>query len=316
MRCDASRVVLLSGATEANHAVVRFHHRQPGVILSTAIEHASLANALNETEPQTLHQLPLKPSGVIQIEALKAHLSRGQVRLISLHAAHNESGVLQPWEAIAPLAQQAAAAVHLDASQWLGKAPLDGLAQAADWVTASAHKFGGPKGAGFLLIPESASGCVLRSGGGQESGHRSGTEDVAGVAAMVAALEAAEANRSCRMAGWQAGRDALEARLQQSLPGTQVFGSGANRLANTSLLVMPRFDSARWVSRLDQLGIEVSSGSACKAAASRTLRISAWDASEADWQQLAQALERVSAALITDADQAKGNRTTVIQLDD
>jgi cysteine desulfurase len=136
----------------------------------------------------------LDGNGVVQLERLEALLTDGAIGAVSVMAANNETGVVQPWREISALCRRHRVAYHCDASQWLGKLPSTGLG-AAGWVTATAHKFGGPKGTGFLVLPEQAEGFRSQQGGEQERGHRAGTEDFPGIAAMVAALADAEATK-------------------------------------------------------------------------------------------------------------------------
>src|SRR5690606_35232313 len=131
-----------------------------------------------------------------------------------------------------------------DASQWLGKLPGGGLG-AVDWVFGSAHKFGGPKGAGFLQRAVDADGLVVRSGGGQQRGHRGGTEDYPGVAAMVAALRDAEQRKVFLESERVRWRETFERELAAALPGTRVVGAGADRLWNTVSLLLPEGENSR-----------------------------------------------------------------------
>jgi cysteine desulfurase len=196
-----------------------------------------------------------------------------------------------------------------DASQWWGKRPAAALAGLPAVVVGCAHKFGGPKGVGFVRLPGPAgSGGVWsgQTGGPQEWGRRAGTEDVAGVAAMVAALEWAEE----RMPGVAGPRDAFERAL-----GWPVVAGDRSRLWNTSLVVAPRHSNKRWLARLSQRGIQCSTGSACSSggegdsqvlaamglepdAMRRVLRFSSgWTTTEDDWHTLLAAVRAVEREL-------------------
>jgi cysteine desulfurase len=204
------------------------------------------------------------------------------------------------------------AAFFCDASQWLGKLSAAGLGE-ADWVIGSAHKFGGPKGVGFFLAAEGAQDFHAQHGGGQEHGHRAGTENFPGVAAMVAVLAEAETKRVLLETERLRWRETFERTLPAALPGVRVVGAGAERLWNTVSLILPHGENTRWVARLDKRGFQVSTGSACATAKEgpshvlaamgyspeetrRVIRASAgWETAETDWPKLAQALVEVSA---------------------
>jgi cysteine desulfurase len=205
-------------------------------------------------------------------------------------------------------------AYFCDAAQWLGKVAAGGLG-GAGWIIASAHKFGGPKGAGFLVFPDQAEGFHAQRGGEQEGGRRAGTEDYPAVAAMVAALAGAENVQVPREAECRRHRDAFLAHLRTTLPGARVVGAGAERLWNTVSLLLPHSENHRWVLKLDRRGFPVSTGSACatgregpshvRAAmklspdeARRVIRISAgWETTGEDWRRLAAALAETEAEL-------------------
>jgi cysteine desulfurase len=174
-----------------------------------------------------------------------------------------------------------------------------------------------------MLLPESEDGCRLLSGGVQEAGHRAGTEDVAAVLAMVAALAHARSQGSNL-------RDTFVERVSQAIPGARLVGAGAARLWNTVSIIMPQHQSVRWIRLLEKAGFLLSAGSACstgqstvshvllemgvdEAAAGRVLRISAGSETTAeDWQALAEALVGTYQLL---SDEAKSSTATVISID-
>jgi cysteine desulfurase len=229
-------------------------------------------------------------------------------------AANNETGVIQPWREIAGDCRQYSVPIVCDATQWLGKLPSSALGD-ADFVLGSAHKFGGPKGSGFLVIPEgpSSRGFCALVGGGQQDGHRAGTEDWPSVAALIAALAEADATASTvAISQRQSWRDSFEAGLIDAIPGCRIASLDAPRLWNTVLIILPFGESQRWVTKLDKRGWEVSTTAACAAAAGhgsatllsmgataaesrRALRFSAgWGTSQADWNGLLEALREVA----------------------
>ena len=225
-------------------------------------------------------------------------------------AANNETGEVFAWQRWLAGGEREDGHRRLcDASQWWGKRPAAELAGIRAVVVGCAHKFGGPKGVGFVRLPEpvdAAGGWSGQNGGPQEHGRRAGTEDVAGVAAMVAAREWAED----RMPGEAGPRDAFEESL-----GWPVVAGDRPRLWNTSLVVAPRHSNKRWLARLSQRGIQCSTGSACSSgkdgdsqvlaamglepdAMRRVLRFSSgWATTDDDWHDLLAALRAVEREL-------------------
>ena len=213
------------------------------------------------------------------------------------------------------LCRSARVSYFCDAVQWIGKHLAPGqLCRRCGAAVASGHKFGGPKGTGFLILGDEWRGLKVAAGGAQEIGSRAGTENLPGILAMVTALET-RCGQTIEQDSLSA-RDRFEARLQEHWPDELVIhGSGALRSWNTSLMAMPAHRADRWISRLDRFGFQVSNGSACSSGkagpspvlramgvdpevARRTLRISSgWETSSADWDQLFQAMLEVRALL-------------------
>jgi len=239
---------------------------------------------------------------------LEQELSAARPAAIALMAANNETGVLQPWREVRDLCRDRGIPFICDAAQWIGKLPATGFGD-CDFVSGCAHKFGGPKGAGFLKVPAQGRFHASTVGGRQEEGRRAGTENVPGVLSMMAAL----AKRAGQLADGVDVRHRLrsgfEARLLEALPGSEIVGAGSERLWNTVSALMPEGDCRqRWVVKLDKAGHAVSTGSACasgkeeashvltamgldEAQASRALRFSSgWETGEEDWDALLRAL--------------------------
>lgn len=313
--CDEpERIIFTSGATEANNAVLAHAARGEGAIAVTAIEHPSLLDPAHSLLGERLSELPVDRQGVLDLDQLRTWLrDTTNPSLVSVMAANNETGSLQPWEEARDLCREREVAFHCDAAQLLGKDDADDLGQ-CDFVTGSAHKFGGPKGVGFLLIPEDSS-FVSLLGGPQQLGHRAGTENYPGVAGMLRALEETDKKLPTCCSKVATDRDWAEEQLEERLPGLEIIGSRAPRLWNTSLLIVPQFDNRRWLSRLNRLGYAVSTGSACSSgkdnpsrvllatghdfdAMSRTIRLSAgWDTTREEWEGLVEAMTAVYADL-------------------
>lgn len=315
---DPERLIFTSGATESNNTLFAGLVRclaPDAVIALSAIEHPSVREAACAwLGRHRVRFIPVDSEGVVQAAALEACLHEHRPALVSVMAASNESGALQPWQELAQLCQTHGVRFHCDAAQWLGKLPANDLGK-CDYLTGSAHKFGGPKGTGFLLIADAAERFPLLHGGPQENGRRAGTENVPAVAAMVAALREAETAAVEAASPQAAWRDACAAKLHQALPGLRSISARTPRLWNTLLIVLPRHSSLKWLTRLSRRGFAVSTGSACSSGREgssvvlqalgaepvewqRVLRFSGgWQTSEADWQALAEAVLRTAEEL-------------------
>jgi cysteine desulfurase len=260
-------VVFTSGGTEANALALspglRGASSQPVErLLVSAIEHTSVLSG-GRFPPQAVATVPVMWSGAVDLEALRALLANGPPALVSLMAANNETGAVQPVADAAAMTHEAGGVLHVDAIQAFGKIPFNLSTLGADLVTLSAHKIGGPKGVGAVAIADGVTGLEpLLRGGGQERGRRAGTEDVAGIAGFGAAARAAIAateNDAQRIEGL---RNRLEAGLGAQ-PDITVFSSDLRRLPNTILFTAPGLKAETAVIGFDLEGVAVSSGSAC-----------------------------------------------------
>lgn len=322
--CGAEEIVFLSGATEANNAVMRHWasgpHRESMTptprlsVVVSALEHPSVAEpADREFGTDRMQILPSGADGVLDLDALRSILQNEGPGGVSAMAANNETGVIQPWDRIRELCQEYGVAFHCDAAQWIGKKPAAGLGR-CDFVTGSAHKFGGPKGIGFLKVPTGGPPLRWLRGGPQEERRRAGTENVPAVLAMIAAWSVAEKDLAAREPSRMEGRDAFESRLQSLLPGVEILAAGAPRLWNTSLVVVPPPSNVKWLARLSAGGFQVSTGSACsqgggasevlramgipEAKLGQVLRLSGgWDTTREDWLTLATAIAGLAAGM-------------------
>lgn len=318
------RLVFTGGATEAAAGViVHLARTLPGdaALALNPTEHPCILEAARAVMgEERLDWLPVDADGVVTADAVRRALAAdrssddrpsSRIGAVVVMAANNETGVLQPWVEIARVCRQAGVPFVCDASQWLGKLGAGGFGE-VDWLLGAAHKFGGPKGMGFLQRPADTGDFVLRPGGGQERGQRGGTEDLPGIAAMVAALRDAEQTKVLHEVERVRWREEFEQALRAALPGVRVVGTGAERLWNTSCLLLPHGENHRWLARLDRRGCEVSAGSACATGkkapshvlaalgfsgeeARRVIRASAgWDTTPADWATLREALVAVA----------------------
>jgi len=256
---------------------------------------------------------PVTADGRIDLDAL-ARLLDGPPALVALQMANNETGVLQPVAEAAALIHAAGGLLICDAAQGAGRLPLPG--SGADALLLSAHKFGGPKGAGALvLLREGLHVEALLRGGGQERGRRAGTENVAALAGFGAAAAAVQPELAAEAARVAALRDGCEQRLKALAAEAAMFGADAPRLPNTLAFAIPGVAAATLLMRLDLEGIAVSSGSACSSGkvgpshvlaamgvapelAAGAIRVSlGWASSEADVEGFAAGLERALAGI-------------------
>jgi cysteine desulfurase len=252
-------VVFTSGASESNSAVVG----QPWAWVAAPLtEHPSVLAPCDRKDIPRV-DLAVTRDGTIDLPALERVLaSRSGAGLIALQMASNETGIIQPIAAAVEIAHAAGACLSTDAVQAAGRVDLDGAAGCADYMTLSAHKLGGPKGVGALIVRDGAPVAPLVLGGGQERRRRGGTENVVGIAGFGAAARAARRDLADmpRIAGL---RDRLEAEALRIAPGAGVIGHGADRLANTTCLAMPGSSAETLVIRFDLAGVAVSAGAAC-----------------------------------------------------
>jgi len=307
--CEPHEIVWTSGATESNNTVIHHFSTEPGEALVSAIEHPCVLASVRRHFAGRHQLLPVTPDGALELAALEIAIQKKRPAFVALMAANNETGVLQPWREALELCRTHDIPFFCDAAQWIGKLPARNLGQ-CDFVSGCAHKFGAPQGIGFLKCPPRTRPLLV--GGKQEEGRRAGTENVAGVLAMIAALEVREnAIASNEIAARQLWQSDFIERLIRALPGTSIVGNGNDRLWNTVSAIMPEIDCRqRWVVKLDKLGFAVSTGSACASGkeetshvldamtytpgeASRVLRFSSgWETAPADWERLLDGLCR------------------------
>jgi cysteine desulfurase len=260
-------VVFTSGGTEANAlALTPGLRRGSGLpverLLVSAIEHASVL-AGGRFPAEAIGTIGVTSSGLLDLDRLRAKLEAGPPALVSVMLANNETGAVQPVAEVAEIVHAAGGLLHVDAIQALGKISFDINVLNADLVTVSGHKIGGPKGVGAVALAEGVRGLEpwLR-GGGQELGHRAGTENVAGIAGFGAAAKVAMGARESDAIRLESLRNRLERGLRETT-GAIVFSGDVSRLPNTTLFTVPGLKAETAVIGFDLEGIAVSSGSAC-----------------------------------------------------
>ena len=269
--CKPVEVIFTSGATESNHLAVRGLLAQASPerqrVIFSRVEHAGhlkLARSLAEGGVQ-VDYLPVLADGTLDLTAAKT-LIGPDVALVSLMAANNETGVLMPLTEVAELTKAAGALLHVDATQFIGKLPFQFSSCGADAVSFSGHKLNGPKGVGALLLRQGTP-LAPQTLGSQERARRGGTENLAAIVGLAAALEllgdvSVEAARVARL------RDTLEAGLIDALPATYVWCQNVPRLPSTSYLRFGQLSVDVVLQRLERLGVAASSGAACSSGGS------------------------------------------------
>lgn len=262
-------VVLVGGATEGNNQVLRAHaryHPEP-YIVSSAVEHPSVlevVEALGAEPGVRTGRLGVDARGRLDLERARELLASG-VTLLSVMWANNELGNLYPIAELVELAHSHGAQLHVDATQALGRVPVDLGRAPVDWLTLSFHKMGGPKGIGAVVVREGLELEAMLAGGHQERGRRPGTENVP----AAAGLEVCARLIPERIEEWGRGLSARRALLLESLGraclGFEVRGDDASHLPNTANVAFEGVDGEDLLLALDLAGVAASSGSACTA---------------------------------------------------
>lgn len=264
-----TEVIFTSGGTEANNLAIKgsLALRPPGRILVGATEHPAVSEPTGQLRAMgwAIDVIPVDGNGEIAIFQLAPLLDR-PFQFASVMLANNETGVINNPAKITDAAQVFGAIVHCDAVQAAGKIPLDFRASGADLMSVSSHKIYGPKGVGALVARDSAKLEPLIAGGGQESGQRGGTENVAGIVGFGKAAELALTELAERTSRIRALRERLERGLG-NVAGSVIFARDAERLPNTVQFGLSGFDGEALVMALDRAGFAVSSGSACTSGA-------------------------------------------------
>jgi cysteine desulfurase len=319
---EPQNVTFTSGATEANMlaltpALEIAGHKEPcDRLFVSAIEHPSVRSG-GRFAASAVEELPVSGDGQVDLAELALRLQKAQRPLVSVMQANNETGVIQPICAIADIVHAANGVLHVDAVQAAGRIDCSIDALGADLMSLSAHKLGGPQGAGALIRRGDLHiADPLFRGGGQERSLRAGTENVAAIAGFGAAAAAAASARqedAIRMAGL---RDQFEMALKALTPEVVIFGASSARLPNTTFFAVPGLKAETAIICFDLNGIAVSSGSACSSGkvqissvltamgvepslASAAVRISlGWTTREHDIESLLGAWIKVASSLL------------------
>lgn len=320
---DARNVVFTSGGTEANVLALMpgLRGKESGAVtrlIVSAIEHPSVLAGGQFDQSEVLFA-PVSAAGVADLERLTSMLSGQPPALVSVMLANNETGAIQPVAEIAGIVHAHGGLLHVDAVQGFGRMPINIKELDADLLTLSAHKIGGPKGVGALVLGDSLAGfeAVFR-GGGQEKGRRAGTENVPGIAGFGAAADAVLKSLDHATARMAKLQRQLEGGLRSASDVT-VFSADARRLPNTTLFSAPGMKAETAVIAFDLEGIAVSSGSACSsgkvqpshvlaamgvpaALAQGAVRLSlGWETSEAEINYVLEAWRTLSGVLLRES---------------
>ncbi len=245
----ARNVTFTSGATEANNMILKGFG---GNIFVSAVEHDSV---LNIRKDATI--ISVDGNGIVRLEALDLLLKNSSSALVCILAVNNETGVIQPIDEILQICKSHNAHLHVDAAQAVGKISFDWNSLPS--FSISAHKFGGPKGIGAIIINGSLHLKILIEGGGQERSLRSGTENIIGAVGMGAALAGPQFDWKTLLPL----QNKLEHNILEYCPEATIFANSATRVSNTTSVAMPGVQSEVQLMHFDLNNISVSSGAAC-----------------------------------------------------
>jgi cysteine sulfinate desulfinase/cysteine desulfurase-like protein len=272
LHCRPRRLIFTSGGSEANNLAIKgiaFRHidSKQKHFITSSVEHPAVLNtfAFLETLGFTVTYLDVDKAGMVLPETLK-NAVRSNTILVSIMTANNETGTIMPVKELAEIAHNHDALFHTDAVQAIGKIPVDIQDWNVDLLTLSGHKFHGPKGIGALFVKKSVVLEPLIHGGKQEQGLRAGTENVPAIVGIGKAAEMAAKS----MPSYQKVaelRDRLEDGIQSLVREARINGHPEKRLPNTLNILIPGYRGESLAIAMDQRGISLSSGSACKTGA-------------------------------------------------
>lgn len=268
--CSPGELIFTSGATEANNLALRAGVAAHRRLVTTAVEHPAVlhtAHALSREHSTELTVLTVDRDGLLDLNALEEALASHDTTFVSVMTANNETGVLFDLKAIVEICHAHGALVHTDATQLVGRSPVDLTDLDVDLLSLSAHKFGGPQGVGALFLRRDTPlpHHPLLHGGGQERGWRGGTLNVAGIVSTGAAAAAAAVTLSDEAKRVESLRDRLETTLLSRLEGGTVNGDPYRRLPGVSSLTFPGVPADAALAAMPT--VAASDGSACASGA-------------------------------------------------
>ncbi len=268
--CQAREIVFTSGGSEADNLAIKgvaWWHRlqnRGNHIITTSMEHHAVLHSVEYLQKFGFDATFVAPgpNGIVRPEDVAAAI-RDDTMLISVMYANNEIGTIQPIAEIGAIARERGITFHTDAVQAVGELDLNVTRLPADLLSASAHKFYGPKGVGFLYVRRQTPILWQQSGGAQENNHRAGTENVAGIVGMATAMRQAYDEKEQRIAHVRELRDRLVDGVLERIPRSRLNGDGDQRLANNANFSFDGVEGETLLLNLDMHGIAASSGSAC-----------------------------------------------------
>ena len=260
-------IVFTSGGTESNNTAIYSALKSvpnQKTIVTTEVEHSSVRVLVQRLGTEGYHVISVNvtPTGALDLNALENALT-GDVAMASIMWANNETGVLFDLEQVAQIVKQKGILLHVDGVQAVGKIPVDLARVPIDFLSFSAHKFHGPKGAGALYVRDRTPFYPHLVGGRQERDRRAGTENVAGIIGLSRALELAVSHVKTDATRVTSLRDRLESALASQIAESFVNGKSESRIPNTTNITIPGIESETFLIRLSERGIAASSGSAC-----------------------------------------------------
>lgn len=262
-------IVFTSGGTEADNlalrGVLKARRGEADALIVSAVEHHAVLDTAEDLERHAhvrVTRIPVDRDGVVDPAAVERAVD-DRTALVSVMHANNEIGTIEPIEAIGRICRTRGVAFHTDAVQTVGVLPFDVRELPVDLVSINAHKFYGPKGVGALYVRAGTRVATMQTGGGQEKGRRTGTENVAGIVALGVAMRIAARRREDDARRLGALRDRIVAGVAARVPGAILTGHPTRRLPNNASFCFPGTQGESLIVALDLEGISVSSGSAC-----------------------------------------------------
>ena len=272
LNCRPSEVIFTSGGSEADNLALRGaalaarEARGARDLITSPIEHSAVLSTLRQLRDHfgfTLTILPVDDTGRVSPDDL-ANAIRPDTAVVSVMAACNEIGTIEPLADLAAICRGRGVRLHTDAVQAASQLPLDVQRLGVDYLALGAHKFYGPKGVGALYVREGSPLLPTQTGGEHENGLRAGTPNVPYIVGLAEALQITAAERETHNARFAALRDRLITGLLAAIPDSRLTGHPTQRLPNHASFVFPGIDGNELLMHLDLAGIAASSGSACK----------------------------------------------------
>ena len=266
---DPAEIVFTSGGTEADNlalrGVLKAREGEADGIVTTAIEHHAILDTARDLEAHgqaRVTVVPVDRDGLVPVDAVAAAID-ARTAIVSVMHGNNEVGTLQPIARIGAVCRERGVAFHSDAVQTVGALEIDARTLPVDLLSVNGHKFYGPKGVGALYVRRGTRIATVQTGGGQERGRRTGTENVAGIVGLGAAMRIATARRAAEAARQSALRDRLIAGVRARIPDATLTGHPTERLPNNASFCFSGTQGEALVVSLDLEGFSASSGSAC-----------------------------------------------------